>query len=53
MEDLALRLDVDFENLAGDAKEAKARSLVSYMRRHRRLAELRDMVRALRPEGEI
>jgi hypothetical protein len=53
MEDLTLRLDVDFENLAGETKEAKTRSLVNYMRRHRRLAELRDMVRALRPEGEI
>lgn len=53
IEDLTLRLDVEFENLAGDAKEAKARSLVSYMRRHKRLAELRDMVRALRPEGDL
>lgn len=53
IEDLTLRLDVDFENLAGDTKEAKARSLVGYMKRHRRLTELADMVRAMRPEGDI
>lgn len=53
IEDLTLRLGVDFENLAGDTKEAKARSLVGYMKRHRRLTELADMVRAMRPEGEI
>ena len=53
MEDLTLRLDVDFEDVAGETKEAKARSLVSYMKRRKRLVELRDMVRSLRPEGDI
>lgn len=53
MRDLALRLDVDFEDVAGETKEAKARALVSYMKRRKRLVELRDLVRQLRPEGRF
>ncbi len=53
MRDLAMRLDVDFEDVAGETKEAKARSLVSYMKRRKRLSELRDLVRQLRPEGRF
>ncbi len=53
MRDLAMRLGVDFEDVAGETKEAKARSLVSYMKRRKRLSELRDLVRQLRPEGRF
>lgn len=49
MRDLAMRLEVDIEDVAGETKEGKARSLVSYMKRRKRLTELRDLVRQLRP----
>lgn len=53
MRDLAMRLEVDIEDVAGETKEGKARSLVSYMKRRKRLTELRDLVRQLRPEGRF
>lgn len=53
MRDLAMRLEVDFEDMAGETKEAKARAMVSYMKRRKRLVELRDMVRQLRPGGRF
>lgn len=53
MADLAMRLEVDIEDVGGETKEAKARSLVSYMKRRKRLVELRDLARQLRPEGRF
>ena len=53
MRDLALRLEVDFEDVAGETKDGKARGLVSYMKRRKRLVELSDLARQLRPEGRF
>lgn len=51
--DLADRLGIDIENVAGESKEARARELVEYMKRRKRLKELRELVRQLRPEGDV
>ena len=51
--DLADRLGVDIENVAGESKEARARELVEYMKRRKKLKELRELVRLLRPGGEV
>ncbi|MBK8988979.1 MAG: hypothetical protein IPM39_23395 [Chloroflexi bacterium] len=46
---LAFRLNVDFDNLAGERKSDKARSLLSHLERRRRLNELVEIVREERP----
>lgn len=46
---LAFDLGVDFDNLRGEGKEAKARELVAYLERSGRLGELVDVIRELRP----
>lgn len=46
---LAFRLNVDFDNLAGERKSDKARSLLSHLERRRRLNELVEVVREERP----
>lgn len=51
--DLADQLGVDIENVAGDDKEARVRELVGYMKRRKRLKELREVVRSLRPGGDV
>jgi len=51
--DLAYQLGIDIENVAGENKEAKARSLVRYMQRRKRLEQLRELARSLRPGGEM
>lgn len=50
LRDLAFRLKVDYENLPGQTKRAKAQALVEKMGRLRRFAELLAVVRQLRPE---
>lgn len=49
LRELAFEMDVDLESLPGDGRSAKARELVTYCRRHDRLAELRGRVLAKRP----
>jgi hypothetical protein len=50
LEDLAFRLRVDWDNLSGDTKQAKARALVRLFDRRGALAKLQDAVKAARPE---
>lgn len=53
IQDICFRLDVDYEELAGQTKSAKARNLVQHMKRRNRLDELMFKVRQLRPNIEI
>jgi hypothetical protein len=46
---LCFELDVDYDNLRGETKKAKASELVRYMRRKKRLSELEDAVDRERP----
>ncbi len=52
LEDLSFRLDVDYEELAGNNKTAKIRALIQYLDRRKRLEELIQTGLALRPELE-
>ena len=49
--DLCLGLDVDFDGLAGDGLNDKARELILFFKRRGMLKELRDHIRLLRPNG--
>ncbi len=51
LRDLCFDLGIDYENLGGDNKTAKARELVGYGLRHGRLAELEAACRRLRPNA--
>ena len=51
LRDLCFDLDIEYENLGGDNKAAKARELVAYCQRHGRLTELEDTCRRLRPNA--
>jgi formylglycine-generating enzyme required for sulfatase activity len=46
---LCTDLDIEYENLAGEGKEAKARDLVAYCDRHVRLVDLVQYIKAERP----
>ena len=46
---LCHELGVDYDNLRGEGKTAKARELVRFMERHGRLSELADAIRRARP----
>jgi hypothetical protein len=50
LDDLSTRLGVDYEELAGRTKTAKARSLLKYLDRRKRLDELIRTGREQRPE---
>jgi len=50
---LAFMLDIEYEDLAGDTKTAKAISLIGYCQRHDKLDQLRDAVRRARPNVVI
>jgi hypothetical protein len=50
LQDLAFRLGVDWDILAGDAKPARARSLVQVFAQRKTLPALRDKVKELRPD---
>lgn len=52
LDDLCTRLGVDYEDLAGNTKSAKARSLVKYLLRRKRLDDLIRTGQAQRPELE-
>ncbi len=47
--DLAWDMNIDYENIPGTTKNAKARELVAYSRRHGRLDELSRLVQQRRP----
>ena len=49
--DLAFRLGVDPEDLAGETRPARARSLVDHFENLGRIEELRGLCAALRPNG--
>lgn len=49
LETLCFDLGVDYENLKGDSKEAKARELVLHCDRTGKLAELNGLCQAMRP----
>lgn len=51
LRDVCFDLDIDYENLGGDAKAGKARELVVYCQRRNRLAELEDACRRWRPHA--
>jgi hypothetical protein len=51
LRDLCFDLGIEYENLGGDNKSAKARELVAYCQRHTRLAELEATCRRLRPHA--
>jgi hypothetical protein len=50
MEELVLALDIDFENLPGSTKSAKALALVEYLNRHRLMHRLRAVGSKMRPD---
>jgi len=50
LRDLCFDLGIEYENLGGDNKSAKARELVAYCQRHSRLADLEAACRRLRPD---
>ena len=49
LEELADAVGVDYQNLKGENKRAKARSLIRYMERHGRRYELVDACQKARP----
>jgi hypothetical protein len=49
LEDLCFQLNIDWENLRGDVKKAKARALVQYCERRGSLKALRALVASERP----
>ncbi|MFN2104292.1 MAG: effector-associated domain EAD1-containing protein [Candidatus Promineifilaceae bacterium] len=52
LQDLCFALGVDYEELGGTGKSAKARELVLYMQRRGRLGELNEAIRAKRGSGD-
>lgn len=53
VEDLALRLGVNWEELAGDTLSAKCRALLAYCSNRGKFDQLRQLVKAARPEADI
>jgi hypothetical protein len=51
LKDLCFDLDIDYENLPGEAKGDKARELIKYAGRHGRLPELITAIQQLRPNA--
>lgn len=51
LKDLCFALAIPYDNLPGDTLSDKARELISYARRHGRLAELTTSLRQLRPRA--
>jgi hypothetical protein len=51
LQDLCFRLAVDYENLGGAGKAAKAQALISYLHRRGRVGELMEVVKEMRPEA--
>jgi hypothetical protein len=53
LQDMAFRLGVDWDNLSGDTKKAKARALVQFFTQRGALARLVDGVKAARPDAAL
>ena len=53
LRDLCFDLGVEYENLGGDNKAAKARELVAYCQRHGRMTQLEETCRRLRPNAAL
>lgn len=51
--DLCFDLGVDFENLRGDGKSAKAREMIAYFQRRRQLDQLINSIRRQRPDIDL
>jgi hypothetical protein len=51
MKDLCERLRIDYEDISGDTRSAKALELVGYFKRRNRLPQVLTMCRQLRPNG--
>lgn len=49
LDDLAIQLGIDPENIKGDNKAARARELTVYLKHRDRLSELVDAIRKMRP----
>lgn len=49
LEGLAFEMDVDWDNLTGNTKDAKARDIVRFVESRGKLAELQKLVRVARP----
>ena len=50
LRDMCFEVGVDYDDLRGEGKSAKARELVLYMQRHRRLEKLIDGIKEARPD---
>ncbi len=53
VEDLALRLGVNWDELAGDTLSAKCRALLAYCGNRGKFDQLRQLVKAARPEADL
>lgn len=51
LRDLCFEMDIDYDNLPGSGKSARARELILYCENRGRLDELADHVRRLRPQA--
>jgi hypothetical protein len=51
LRDLCFDMDIDYDNLPGSGKSARARELILYCENRGRLNELTDHVRRLRPQA--
>jgi len=50
LETLCFNLGIDYENLGGSGKEAKARELLKYLQRRNRILDLESVIRESRPD---
>ena len=53
IDDLAYRLNINYEEIGGETATRRAQSLVAYAKRHGKIEELIVLARQLRPEGEF
>ncbi len=53
IEELCFFLQIEWDSLKGQAQSAKARSLIAYLEKRKRLLELVEEIRRLRPELDL
>jgi len=53
LQELAFRMSIDWEDLIGETKGAKSRSLVQHCQRFSRLDELYQLVKQARPKLDL
>lgn len=51
LRDLCFAMSIDYESLPGAGKAAKARELIAYCERHRRIADLVEAIGKVRPQA--